>query len=70
MIFITRMNIKLTNSWGYKNNENQWDGIVGILMSGEADFSIVINAIRSERYEVVDYAAMSIWRHGYKKILY
>lgn len=54
------MNIKSTNSWGFKIN-NTWDGIVGMLISGEVDFSIIINAIRSERLDVVDYSAVTIW---------
>ncbi|XP_027836912.1 ionotropic receptor 75a-like [Aphis gossypii] len=56
------LKIETTNSWGYKVN-NKWDGIVGMLMSGEADFSISLNALRSERYDVVDYSAISTWKH-------
>lgn len=58
------MNIKTTNSWGFKIN-NSWDGIVGMVISGEADFSITINAIRSERLDVVEYSAISTWKHQY-----
>ncbi|KAF0756485.1 ionotropic receptor 75a-like, partial [Aphis craccivora] len=60
------LKIETTNSWGYKVN-NKWDGIVGMLMSGEADFSISLNALRSERYDVVDYSAISTWKHLYAK---
>ncbi|XP_022164576.1 glutamate receptor ionotropic, delta-2-like [Myzus persicae] len=56
------LHIETTNSWGYKMN-NKWDGIVGMLISGEADFSISLNALRSERYDVVDYSAISTWKH-------
>lgn len=52
----------MTTSWGYKNN-NSWDGLVGMLISGEADFSICINAIRPVRLEVVDYSTVTTWRH-------
>lgn len=58
------MDIKTTNSWGYKVKD-KWDGTVGKLISGEADFSILLNAMRPERYEVVDYSAVSLWRHKY-----
>jgi len=58
------MNIKSTNSWGYKNN-GKWDGIVRMVMNGEIDFPIVINAMRTERLEVCDYTAISIWKYGY-----
>ncbi|VVC25720.1 Hypothetical protein CINCED_3A007806 [Cinara cedri] len=54
------MNIKSTNSWGYKIH-NKWDGIVGMVESGEVDFSVCLNAIRLERLDVIDYAANSIW---------
>ncbi|XP_025200887.1 probable glutamate receptor [Melanaphis sacchari] len=57
------LKIETTNSWGYKVN-NKWDGIVGMLISGEADFSLSINALRSERYDVVDYSAISSWKHS------
>lgn len=56
----------MTNSWSYKNKQNKWEGVVKLIMSGEADFSIVLNAIRSERYDIVDFAAMSTWRHQYE----
>lgn len=68
-ICYTRLKIETTNSWGYKVN-SKWDGIVGMLMSGEADFSISLNALRSERYDVVDYSAISTWKHLYAKLLY
>lgn len=57
------MNVKTTNSWGFKINNNTWDGLIGKLVSGEADLSITLNAFRSERYEAVDYSAVSNWRH-------
>jgi len=63
-MYYTRLNIQTTNSWGYKIN-NKWDGIVGMLISGEVDFSISLNALRSERYDVVDYSAISTWKHLY-----
>jgi len=63
-MYHTRLNIQTTNSWGYITN-NKWDGIVGMLMSGDVDFSISLNALRSERYDVVDYSAISTWKHLY-----
>lgn len=59
---LNRMNLKSTNSWGFKKN-NKWDGIVGLLNDGEADFSIIINAIKSERFEAVEYMAISTLKH-------
>ncbi|XP_025424044.1 glutamate receptor ionotropic, delta-2-like [Sipha flava] len=56
------MYIKTTNSWGYKTN-NKWDGVIGMLISGEADFSVILNAIRPERLEVVEYSAITTWEH-------
>lgn len=58
------MHIKTTTSWGYKTNE-KWDGIIGMLISGEADFSIILNAIRPERITVIDYSATTTWKHWY-----
>lgn len=63
------MNIKTTDSWGFKVNDS-WDGIVGMVISGEADFSITINAIRPERLDVVDYSAISTFKHQYVMFLF
>lgn len=56
------MNIKFADSWGYKIN-NTWNGVVRMLISGEIDLSIFLAAMRTERYEVVDYLAVSTWKH-------
>lgn len=58
------MYIKTTNSWGYKTN-NKWDGVIGMLISGEADFSVIINAMRPERLEAAEYSAITTWKHWY-----
>lgn len=58
------MNIKTTHSWGYKIND-KWDGIVGMLLAKEAEFSITINGLKPERVPVVDHAAITTWRHKY-----
>lgn len=58
------MHIKITNSWGYKSND-KWDGVIGMLISGEADFSIILNAIRPERITVIDYSTITTWKYWY-----
>ncbi|XP_050540389.1 ionotropic receptor 75a-like [Daktulosphaira vitifoliae] len=54
------MKLVTTVSWGFKIN-NTWDGLVGSLVNGEADFSMCIAAVRTVRMDVIDYSALSIW---------
>ncbi|XP_050432669.1 uncharacterized protein LOC126840772 [Adelges cooleyi] len=56
------MNLIHTDKWGYMV-DGKWDGLVGALLSGEADFSVCLNAIRTERLDVTDYSSVSTWKH-------
>lgn len=56
------MVVKTANSWGFKNNKT-WDGVIGKLMTGEADISMTLHAFRTERFEAAEYSGVSNWRH-------
>ncbi|KAG5871323.1 hypothetical protein JTB14_016720 [Gonioctena quinquepunctata] len=46
-------------TWGYKNNESQWSGMIGELTRSEADIGGTPLFFTIDRVEIIDYIAMT-----------
>ncbi|CAG9795895.1 unnamed protein product [Diatraea saccharalis] len=55
------LDLQRTNSWGYRRNNGQFDGVVGTLQRREADIGGSPLFFRTERAQLVDYIAET-WR--------
>lgn len=46
-----RMTLRRTNSWGYKQNDDTFDGMIGSMMRREVDIAGSPMYFRTERHE-------------------
>ncbi|XP_024083300.1 glutamate receptor ionotropic, delta-2-like [Cimex lectularius] len=52
-----RMSYVLTNAWGVQLKNGSWDGMVGQVKRGEADFGLAPAKFIIKRYDIIDYIA-------------
>ncbi|XP_050303417.1 ionotropic receptor 75a-like [Anthonomus grandis grandis] len=57
-IFNVTLNISITNTWGYKDNASNWNGMMGELTRNEADIGGTALFLTKERIHLIDYIAM------------
>ncbi|XP_046143786.1 ionotropic receptor 75a-like [Osmia bicornis bicornis] len=59
---VHRMNatieIRTTNTWGYRNENGSWNGMVGMLQSRQADLGGTATFLISQRVGVIDYVQL------------
>jgi hypothetical protein len=61
MKLIYRMDITLTDTWGYpENGSSCFSGIVGTLQCGESDISATGLMWKMERMDIIDYVTETI----------
>ncbi|XP_068908237.1 ionotropic receptor 75a-like isoform X3 [Tenebrio molitor] len=53
------LNYSVRGTWGYKNNESKWSGMIGELTRNEADIGGTALFLTSDRIEIIDYIAMT-----------
>jgi hypothetical protein len=51
------LNVTPTETWGYPvNNTKRYDGVVGLLQSGDIEVAAVGLVFKNSRFDVLDYA--------------
>ncbi|KAF5303151.1 hypothetical protein FQR65_LT08314 [Abscondita terminalis] len=51
---------KIQNTWGYQNNDSNWNGMIGDLQRHDAVIGGTAVFLRGDRFPVVDYVGMTI----------
>jgi hypothetical protein len=55
------LNVSLTKSWGYPvNNTKRYDGVVGLLQSGDIEVASVGLLVKKPRLDILDYAGETV----------
>ncbi|KAJ8955116.1 hypothetical protein NQ318_009009 [Aromia moschata] len=53
------LNYSVQETWGYKDNNSEWNGMIGELMRNEADIGGTPLFFTSDRVDIIDYIAMT-----------
>ena len=55
------MNVTPLESWGYPvNNTKQYDGMIGLLQSGEIEITAASLVFKTRRLDVLDFAGETV----------
>lgn len=54
-----KLNYTIRDTWGYKNNESKWSGMIGELTENRADIGGTPLFFTSDRIDIIEYIAMT-----------
>ncbi|XP_050303739.1 ionotropic receptor 75a-like [Anthonomus grandis grandis] len=56
-IFNVTLNMSICNTWGYKDNASNWNGMMGKILRNEADIAGTVLFFKKEKIPIIDYVA-------------